>query len=126
MQSSIWFFILFALGCIALSVRNAQKKKNSNVKIGKGPKTLNAAGVINKYELEPGSRSALMLPASAEVITIKAIGDAVYIWVVIPENQVTVKRIFNVLATGESVPENSTYIGTAFPDKLVFHVFEEK
>jgi len=126
MQSSIWFFIIFAVFCIALGVRNAQKKKNRDVKFGKGPKTLNVTGVINKYELEPGSRSALMLPASAEIITIKAIGDAVYIWVVVPENQVTVKRIFNVLATGESVPENSTYIGTAFPDKLVFHVFEEK
>lgn len=126
MQSSIWFFIIFAVFCVALGVRNAQKKKNSNVRFANGPKTLNVAGVINKYELEPGVRSTLMLPASAEIITIKAIGDAVFIWVVVPENQVMVKRIFNVLATGESVPENSTYIGTAFPDKLVFHVFEEK
>ena len=124
-QSSVWIFILFIIFCLAFSVYNAQKKKKRIMRYGKGHKTLNTSGMILKYELEPNMRSALMLPASAEIITIKGIGDAVYIWAIVPENQVNVRRVFNVIPTGESVPENTTYIGTAYPANHVFHIFEE-
>ncbi|EBQ9405432.1 DUF7352 domain-containing protein [Escherichia coli] len=124
-QSSVWIFILFIIFCLAFALYNSQKKKKRNMKFSTGQKTLNTSGVILKYELEPNMRSALMLPASAEIITIKGIGDSVYIWAIVPENQINVKRIFNVIPTGGSVPENTTYIGTAYPENHVFHIFEE-
>jgi len=124
MNQSVWIFILFIIFCFAFAFYNSQKKKKRDVKYGKGPKTLKVSGVIHKYELEPNIKTSLMLPASAEILTIKAIGDAVYIWVIVPENQVNVNRVFSVLPTGESVPDNTTYIGTAYPEKQVFHIFE--
>lgn len=124
-SQSVWIFILFIIFCLAFAFYNTKKKKNGIMKYSNGPKTLKGAGVILKYELEPNVRSTLMLPSSAEIITIKGIGEAVYIWAIVPENQVNVKRVFNVIPTGENVPVKSTYIGTAYPGKNVFHIFEE-
>ncbi|EDH5852168.1 hypothetical protein CB230_23450, partial [Salmonella enterica subsp. enterica serovar Agona] len=82
------------------------------------------AGVILKYELNPSNMTVLMLPESAQILTVKGGQDHVYLWAVVPEGKENVKRSFMVIPTGEGVVDNSIYIGTAYVEKMVFHVFE--
>lgn len=117
-----WIFLLFLACCIGFWVKNASKKKRATY--GEKKPKISSSGLIVKYEIPSGIKSALMLPANAEIIDIKASGDAVHLWAVVPENEVNFTRTYHQIPTGECVPENSKYVGTAYFEKAALHIFE--
>ncbi|EBD8818745.1 hypothetical protein BOA20_21745 [Salmonella enterica] len=121
-----WFFLLFVVVCIILFAKNSSKAKRKPTTRNKvnGNPFSTGAGIILKYELNPSNLTALMLPDSAQILTVKGGQDHVYLWAVVPEGKENVKRSFMVVPTGEGVIDNSIYIGTAYVEKMVFHVFE--
>ncbi|EIR4211967.1 hypothetical protein MWH93_004413 [Salmonella enterica] len=120
-----WFFTLFVTVCIVLFANNYSKAKKRSPKNKMKSNTISTdAGVILKYELNPSNMTVLMLPESAQILTVKGGQDYVYLWAVVPEGKENVKRSFMVIPTGEGVVDNSIYIGTAYVEKMVFHVFE--
>ncbi|APL11529.1 TPA: hypothetical protein ACQQP6_004747 [Salmonella enterica subsp. enterica] len=120
-----WFFTLFVTVCIVLFANNYSKAKKRSPKNKMKSNTISTdAGVILKYELNPSNMTVLMLPESAQILTVKGGQDHVYLWAVVPEGKENVKRSFMVIPTGEGVVDNSIYIGTAYVEKMVFHVFE--
>lgn len=120
-----WFFALFVTVCIVLFANNYSKAKKRSAKNKMKSNTISTdAGVILKYELNPSNMTVLMLPESAQILTVKSGQDHVYLWAVVPEGKENVKRSFMVIPTGEGVVDNSIYIGTAYVEKMVFHVFE--
>ncbi|HBA3647729.1 TPA: hypothetical protein ACIV48_004385 [Salmonella enterica subsp. enterica serovar Saintpaul] len=120
-----WFFTLFVTVCIVLFANNYSKAKKRSPKNKMKSNTISTdAGVILKYELNPSNMTVLMLPESAQILTVKGGQDHVYLWAVVPEGKENVKRSFVVIPTGEGVVDNSIYIGTAYVEKMVFHVFE--
>ncbi|EHJ0757039.1 hypothetical protein J5L86_004162 [Salmonella enterica] len=121
-----WFFLLFVVVCITLFAKNSSKAKRKTTMLNKGNgNSFSAgAGIVLKYELNPSNLTALMLPESAQVLTVKGGEDHIYLWAVVPEGKENVKRSFMVVPTGEGVIDNSIYIGTAYVGKMVFHVFE--
>ncbi|EKH1606455.1 hypothetical protein O4M02_002987 [Escherichia coli] len=120
-----WFFTLFVTVCIVLFANNYSKAKKRSPKNKMKSNTISTdAGVILKYELNPSNMTVLMLPESAQILTVKGGQDHVYLWAVVPEGKENVKRSFMFIPTGEGVVDNSIYIGTAYVEKMVFHVFE--
>lgn len=121
-----WFFLLFVVICIILFVKNSSKTKRKSNLLNKVNENSfsTGAGIILKYELNPSNLTDLMLPDSAQVLTVKGGQDHVYLWAVVPEGKENLKRSFMVVPTGEGVIDNSIYIGTAYVEKMVFHVFE--
>ncbi|EAU8991069.1 hypothetical protein EKX53_22530, partial [Salmonella enterica] len=113
-----WFFTLFVTVCIVLFANNYSKAKKRSPKNKMKSNTISTdAGVILKYELNPSNMTVLMLPESAQILTVKGGQDHVYLWAVVPEGKENVKRSFMVIPTGEGVVDNSIYIGTAYVEK---------
>ncbi|HCI2864177.1 TPA: DUF7352 domain-containing protein [Escherichia coli] len=121
-----WFFLLFVVVCIILFAKNSSKAKRKTTMLskGNGNSFSTGAGIVLKYELNPSNLTALMLPESSQILTVKGGEDHVFLWAVVPEGKENVKRSFMVVPTGEGVIDNSIYIGTAYVGKMVFHVFE--
>ncbi|EGB7013625.1 hypothetical protein H8C17_002588 [Salmonella enterica] len=119
-----WLFALFVVGCVCVFVKNSSKKKGSKHNLQSAKNHQVSSGVILKYELLPVQTNILMLPETAQILSVKGGEDNIYVWAVVPELKENVKRKFVAIPTGDNVPDKSIYIDTAFVDKMVFHVFE--
>ncbi|EOG1717625.1 hypothetical protein ACK3OH_004513 [Salmonella enterica] len=124
-----WFFGLFVLACFALLVRNSAKNKKKSSSKGVGsPLTSdsNVTGTVEFYPLRQNKENRVFLPGESQILSVKGDGNIIHMWAVVPENIEPITRVFIVVSTGESVPENRVYIGTAFIENEAVHVFELK
>ncbi|EDQ9490368.1 hypothetical protein DAP22_22825 [Salmonella enterica subsp. enterica serovar Enteritidis] len=126
-----WFFGLFVLACIALLVRNSTKSKKSKTKKGalersNSTSDLNVAGSVEFFPIIPNKENKIYFPGDSEILSVKGDGNIINMWAVVPEKLEPVTRIFIAVSTGEIVPENHFYIGTAFIENEAVHVFELK
>lgn len=86
--------------------------------------------VVWKYPVGIGYVTELRLPRGARVVHVAAQEDkrtVVQLWVEHDPDALRVEgRLFEVLATGEGIPEDCTYVGTAVDHvrSLVWHVYE--
>ena len=66
------------------------------------------------------------MPASATVLTVAEQGGHITLWARVNPKHRSEPRTFHVVGTGCDVPDTAgAHIGTAFVDRLVFHVFDE-
>lgn len=84
-------------------------------------------GVMNqvwKFEV-PMDDGVLEMPMCAEVLSVAFQGQKLMMWALVDIEVDTTKRYFIVRGTGHNIRLNNLhFIGTAFIDALVFHVFE--
>lgn len=82
--------------------------------------------VIFKYVLPVDATVILELPAGAIVRHFGAQGDGLYIWVEVDSLKRPVRRSFAIIPTGEGVPDDGEYVGTALmhDGALVWHLYE--
>jgi len=67
----------------------------------------------------------MVIHRNAKFCAIHAQGDSVYMWAEVQSGLETEIRKFYIAMTGETVPEPSYYIGSAFLQSgIVAHVFE--
>lgn len=81
--------------------------------------------VIYKYQLND-ENNILSLPAGYKILHIGAQGVSVCAWIMIDTDETTFEDVsFTLICTGQEIPNNMTYIGTAVVNmlNLVFHVF---
>lgn len=79
---------------------------------------------IWKFEVKPDGSSA-ELPAGAIVRTVAAQSDGIFLWAEVDPAAETEKRVFRAYGTGWTIPDDpGVFIGTAFLEALVFHVYE--
>ncbi|HDC7300310.1 hypothetical protein [Klebsiella variicola] len=126
-----WFFGLFVLACFALLVRNSAKSKKSKLKKGALSRStstsdVNVAGSVEFFPIIPNKENKVFFPGDSEILSVKGDGNIINMWAVVPEKMEPVTRIFIAVSTGEIVPENHFYIGTAFIGNEAVHVFELK
>ncbi|ECN7511654.1 TPA: hypothetical protein QH752_004301 [Escherichia coli] len=126
-----WFFGLFVLACFALLVRNSAKSKKSKLKNGAllrsiSTSDVNVAGSVEFFPIIPNKENKVFFPGDSEILSVKGDGNIINMWAVVPEKLEPVTRIFIAVSTGELVPENHLYIGTAFIENEAVHVFELK
>lgn len=126
-----WFFGLFVLACFALLVRNSAKSKKSKLKNGAllrsiSTSDVNVAGSVEFFPIIPNKENKVFFPGDSEILSVKGDGNIINMWAVVPEKLEPVTRIFIAVSTGEIVPENHFYIGTAFIENEAVHVFELK
>lgn len=126
-----WFFGLFVLACFALLVRNSAKSKKSKIKKETQPRStstsdLNVAGSVEFFPIIPNKENKIYFPGESEILSVKGDGNIIHMWAVVPEIMEPVRRVFIAVSTGEQVPENHLYIGTAFIENEAVHVFELK
>lgn len=83
--------------------------------------------IVYKYELRVDA-SIVHMTKGAEVLKVElqGTGDVPCMWVLEdPDEKVKEERRFEIYGTGHPMSEKEyKYIGTVFPDYLVFHVFE--
>ena len=84
-----------------------------------------AAHAVWKYPI-PFGRVTLDLPRGAVVVHVAAQNDMPTIWVRLDPGAPKVLRMYEVFATGEPVPGDAAYCGTAHTvgGALVWHIFE--
>lgn len=84
--------------------------------------------VIFKYVLNlKRGIQVVNLPYDAEVVSAQMQHNMLCIWAVVPEDEPTEPREFEVLFTGERLPESDSWhvhIGTVQHEGFVWHVFE--
>lgn len=81
---------------------------------------------IWKFTLTVPMRCPVLMPEDAQILTVGVQGSSIRMWALVDPKAVQNTRYFNVYGTGHPHPGTGDYIGTAFIDELVFHVFEEK
>lgn len=82
--------------------------------------------VIYKYQLNGENNISISLPARYKILHIGAQGVSVCAWIMIDTDETTFEDVsFRLICTGQEIPNNMTYIGTALVNmlNLVFHVF---
>lgn len=81
---------------------------------------------ILKFKLGPTTR--LKLPADAQLLHVQEQDGQLMLWVLAEQNAPLMARIFHVYLTGDEVPDDLTFVGTATfsGGALVYHVFEEE
>lgn len=83
--------------------------------------------VIWKYVIKPKTR--LKMPSGATILSVAAQGEQVCLWAAVdPESKDHHLHKFVGVPTGDSVPDDGTYLGTVFlaGGSLVFHIYEIK
>lgn len=84
--------------------------------------------VIHKFPLplHLGGLHMLPLHPEARVIAVHPQAGCPTIWVLIPDPdpELTKLREFQIIGTGQDIPEGATYCGTSFHEFFVWHVFE--
>lgn len=82
---------------------------------------------IYKYPLTPG-RTILALPSGAQALTVQMQRGEPFLWALVDTSKPPERRVFDVFATGHSVPDDArfVYVATFQMDDgaLVWHVFE--
>lgn len=83
---------------------------------------------VFKYELQIEDYQTLQLPWDSQILTVKAIDGRLFIWCLVdPDETRKVNCEFRLAGTGHTIAgyeaEHSTYVGTFFLPKLVFHLF---
>ncbi|EJF2737286.1 TPA: hypothetical protein OOF39_004555 [Kluyvera ascorbata] len=124
-----WFFCLFALVCFALLVRNSAKnKKTQSTKglVSGLASDSSVAGSVEFFPIRPNKENKVFFPADSEILAVKGDKNIIHMWAVVPAKLEPVTRVFIAVSTGELVPENHIYIGTAFIEDEAIHVFELK
>jgi hypothetical protein len=84
------------------------------------------AQTIFKYLLNL-QETHLELPVGSSILTVKYMNEGAMLWALINKNEnvMEIRRIV-CFGTGWDIPEdNLVYIGTIYPEPLVFHVFEK-
>jgi hypothetical protein len=68
----------------------------------------------------------LELPVGARVLTAKEQGNDICIWAEVDPSAELETRIFSIVETGKDIPQNASYVGTAFlfNGSYVAHVYE--
>lgn len=81
--------------------------------------------LVYKFEVFYGEAKTMM-PADAEIVKVGAIAGQMYCWAICGENRPNVPRQIGYFATGEQVPDDAIYVGTAITTDgaFVWHVFE--
>ena len=75
-----------------------------------------------KFELLSAS---VRMPAYAEVLTVGVQGESVFLWALVDPSAPYFDRRFVVHGTGHPITEPlGRFVGTAFVEGLVFHVWE--
>jgi hypothetical protein len=78
--------------------------------------------VIYKYELKP--QGLVEMPFDAEILTVGAQGEGIFVWASVDPTSHNVKREFMCVPTGHKYDHSGAkFLGTAFLGALVFHVF---
>jgi len=81
---------------------------------------------ICKFKLDVNSVVEIEMPQGARVLHVGAQQGNVMLWAVADLGKPTEHRRFRVLGTGMELPSTHLgYLGTAFIDVFVWHVFEE-
>jgi len=68
------------------------------------------------------------LPADCKILCIHEQDSTVMVWVELETESkapITVKR-FTIVGTGREIPRGSQYVGTAFIDLMVWHVYKHE
>jgi hypothetical protein len=81
--------------------------------------------VVHKFEI-PYAESYARMPEEAEILHVEAIVGKVYAWALVDPKAKNVARAIGYFATGDPIPENAVYRGTAISEDraFVWHVFE--
>lgn len=78
-----------------------------------------------KYEIDP-DETPIDMPLCAEILSVGFQGDILMLWALVDLDVDLVPRKIYARGTGHNIRADSPiFIGTAFKDGLVFHVFEE-
>lgn len=64
------------------------------------------------------------MPEGAELLCVAMQGHQAQLWARVDPDAPVATRNIVVCATGENIPDGVEYVGTIFPDELVFHVFD--
>ena len=80
--------------------------------------------IVWKYELQPGV-TTIEMPGGSEALTVGAQGDGIFLWARVYPDAPRAARRFHTVGTGHMALALGRYVGTAFLDWMVFHVFEE-
>ena len=81
--------------------------------------------VIYKYELEINDINPITMPLGAEILTVQPQHNIICLWVKCNPTAPQVTRKIAIHGTGNTCEEdNGIYIGTAFLDYFVWHVFD--
>lgn len=84
---------------------------------------------VRKYSVpSSGERALMSLPEGAKILHVDVQASGVYLWALVdPSRADGAARRIAYYATGEPVPREARYIGTALiPEReFVWHVFEE-
>ena len=88
---------------------------------------------VYKYELNRTGLTTVVLPVSAEILTVACQGQSLCMWAKIDTLYLGIDvhtRVFESFYTGHEIPYNMgidyDYVGTAFTEcGLVLHVFEQ-
>ncbi|MCB0515180.1 MAG: hypothetical protein KDD49_03845 [Bacteroidetes bacterium] len=83
---------------------------------------------IFKYQLQTTRIQQVEMPQDAEILCIQTQNETPCLWALVKPNTITIKRTFEIFATGRSIRENAnrSYVGTYQLNggELVFHCFE--
>jgi hypothetical protein len=80
--------------------------------------------VVHKFQMSSPS-CGFVLPRDARVVKVGEQLGWVTLWIELDPLAKTTWRNFRVYATGARIAEGDVYVGTAFVDDLVWHVYEE-
>jgi hypothetical protein len=77
-----------------------------------------------KFKVDP-NENPIQIPACAELLSVGFQGDDLFLWALVDIEANEKPRNIVVRGTGHNIRlDNLCFIGTAFKDSLVFHVFE--
>ena len=68
----------------------------------------------------------ITVPEDSSFLCVHEQGGLVTTWFLCDPSKSVVKRNLYIVGTGQLVPDNTTYLGTAFVGEYVWHVFEEQ
>ena len=82
---------------------------------------------IYKYRIPVGG-GVVELPNIAEILSVGAQGEDLFLWVQVNTDTPKIERYFEVFGTGHEIDyegvRSRRFIGTAFMGPFVWHVFE--
>lgn len=80
---------------------------------------------IYKYRLETTGLQIVLMPAGAEILSAQLQDRAISFWAIVDSQAPLRQRCFEVLETGNSIPEGKrTYISTVQAGLWIWHIFE--
>ena len=84
---------------------------------------------IFKYPLAITDSQAVLMPVSAEILSVQFQGEYLCLWAAVNPSEKKHARVIHIFGTGHPIPDATKirFIGTAqqFDGRLVWHVFEQ-